>query len=142
MRLLPLLLVVTACATGTVSTPELDYSSADIQKAIVNTLGVGLLPAEGNERIYMSNPFRVPLGKRGEAVKNDDVVRAKAKIAVVGDRRPYVIDVTVFVDEKDDEGRWSNAGKDERLARQLADHIQDYLARHKDKNFIDHFRAF
>lgn len=142
MRLLPWLLVVAACTTATVSTAELDYSSSDIQKAIVNTLGVGLQPAESSERIYTSYPFRVPLGKRGEAVKDDDLVRATAKVAVIGDRRPYVIDVTVFVDEKDDTGRWESVGKDQRLARQLADQIQDYLARHKDKNVIDHFRVF
>ena len=137
-----ILTVVTGCAVATVSSTELDYSTLDIQKAILTTLTVGVLPQEGNERLFISKPFRVPLGRKLEASQESDQARAIARMGIRGDRRPYVLESSVVLEKKAKNGAWSESGDDERLARQLTDQVQDYLVRHKDKNLIDHFRAF
>jgi hypothetical protein len=137
-----ILTVVIGCAVPTVTSREIDYSTLDIQKAILATLNIGIEPQEGIERIYHSKPFRTPAGRKLEVLRSEDQVRAIAKITVLGDRRPYVVETSVRTEKKEGSGKWSISGEDQRLARQLADQIQDYLVKHKDKNLIDHFRAF
>jgi hypothetical protein len=135
------LLILTACATATITLDDLDYSTVDIQKAASTVLAVGIQPTEGNERILESKHFRVPFSKRAERVQDDDVVRGIARIDIIGDRRPYSLDITVTIEEKNG-NVWTPAGRDKRLAKLVADQIQDYLVKHKDKNLIDHFRPF
>ncbi len=141
MKRLALFLLV-GCSVAAVTSDDLDYSTADIQTAVSNVLSVGIQQVEGNDRIFESKFFRIPIGKKAEAVRKDDIERGMARVTIQGDRRPYVLEVVVGVEEKGAGAKWSSSGHDERLARQLADQIQEYLAKHKDKNLIDHFRAF
>jgi hypothetical protein len=121
---------------------DLDYSTLDIQKAIESVIGVGVQQAEGSERILVSKFFHVPFVGKGEPIQKEDKVRAAARFTIIGDRRPYTVEVKTILEEKTGNKDWTYSGHDQRLANQLAVQIQDYLSKHKEKNLIDHFRAF
>jgi hypothetical protein len=141
MRYAVAMLLLVSCAVAGVTSDNLDYSLLDIQKAIGGVVPVGIQQQE-SERVFDSKYFRLPYSKKIEPVRKDDQARGAAQFRVLGDRRPYNVEVRVITEEKDSKGEWSDNGQDQGLARVLAVQIQDYLAKHKEKNLIDHFRAF
>ena len=144
------------CAT--VSFESYDSQSfAEIQKAIGDMLPRGIGEVSSNQREYTSKFFRLSeLGFKEDLTKEGALRRAQALVVVLGDRRPYKIEVTVHVEERNNEseipkirkgdieaGRYDSDGNDRRLAKRLAERIQDYLHRRsQNKNFIDDFRPF
>ncbi|MCB0393575.1 MAG: hypothetical protein KDD25_03410, partial [Bdellovibrionales bacterium] len=87
-----------------------------------------------------------------------EVYRARAHILVLGDRRPYKIEVQVQIEQRDSGGKpkskitsykdlsggqWSSFGPDEDIAEQIGQIIFDYLLKaSRDRNIIDDFQVF
>jgi hypothetical protein len=65
---------------------------------------------------------------------------------ILGDRRPYNIEISVIKEEREVEGEdfsYYETGHDERLAKQLETALHTRLTKRREElNIIDDFRAF
>ncbi|MFN7729904.1 MAG: hypothetical protein ACK5P7_12170 [Bdellovibrio sp.] len=126
------------CVTGHLI-KEADRSLPEIKNAIYATMGQPREVAT-NEREFESVYFSK------KKIQNFDPEKSKernyAKVTVLGDRRPYDIQVQVFLEERVN-GNYEDAGLDEELSDQIAEEIKKALRKSRDqRNVIDDFRAF
>lgn len=69
--------------------------------------------------------------------------RAYARLRILGDRRPYDLQMQVVTEEDDGEGGYEvTAYDDEKAARLLKKLLETLVARPDNKDFIDDFRSF
>ena len=82
--------------------------------------------------------------------------RAYAKALILGDRRPYSLELTVTIQTRVDDsgfnpqnpldiqtGNFEDNSADEYLAKRIVINIREYLVkRSRNKNLIDDFRPF
>ena len=150
IRLLPLLLfaLLTSCSTAAV-VEDLNYSTADIFKAVAEVLPGGVATMSENQRELKSRWFAVR--KNGSLAEFDSPsfalekppARYKAEVLVLGDRRPYRIEVTVEQQRLQSGGAFADAGQSEAMSHRLAKEIRGHLVKRQEKkNLIDDFRAF
>lgn len=143
------LAVVSGCASLT--TPRyatrianLDFPVGQLQKIVVGNLPTGLRMTSPNGREFFSR-YYVIVGQKYKAA-SDSLDRFSAQIMVLGDRRPYDIEVSVIREQRVQRGTgfdYQVVGHDQDQAKKLADKIHDRLTkRREDLNIIDDFRAF
>lgn len=137
-----LVFVVTGCVTrGSVSIERLDMAVTDLQRIVVEALPVGKRSQSQNGREFFSEYFIVRSGDYEEA--QDSPLRNFAHILILGDRRPYRIDVVVMQEKRTSSGDYRMVKYDEGLARVITRRIQKTLhKRREDRNIIDDFRVF
>lgn len=136
-----LLLTLTGCATSTTAIDELDMSLAELNKIAISALPIGKRIESRNGREFYSAYFTVRKGEYEEAVAT--AIRNYAVISILGDRRPYKLEVSVIIERKNAGGEFEKVGHDAGLARVLARRIQNTLYKRRDnRNIIDDFRVF
>lgn len=129
-----------SCSTGGVTLESQNYSLGDLRKAINANIGEPRVVSE-NQRTFKSTYFSLKADKKFDPNKSKQ--RAYAKIVVLGERRPYDLDITVVVEERDQNGGYSEVGDDPAQAEQLGKSIKKKLHQSTDdRNVIDDFRAF
>jgi hypothetical protein len=148
-------IILAGCAGAKIN--DLDYSLVDIQKGITNTAPKGIGSISPNRRTFTTKYFDPETIKADRSTeKGDDVDRERAYVVytILGDRRPYDVEIDVYVEEdssgkpakKDDDfidGKWSKTGSDKSLAKFYQERLANYLARlERNKNLIDDFRPF
>lgn len=151
-----LILALTAC-TSMQTITDLNYSLIDIQKSISAVVPKGIGKISENRRTFSSKYFDPQtIDAKRSTKKADDVERERAtvNVTILGDRRPYTVEVEVLIEEdlsgvaakKDDDfidGKFRVTGRDKSLAKFFRDRLANYLARlERNKNLIDDFRAF
>lgn len=135
------LLNLVSCATRSVSIDELDMSLVELYKIAIEALPLGKRSESINGREFYSVYFTVQKGEYEEA--RGAATRSYARISVLGDRRPYNIEVAVIVERKNSGGEYTQSGYDTSLARVISRRIQNVLyKRRDDRNIIDDFRVF
>lgn len=134
-----------ACASVSAST--LDYSLANIYTAIEHTLSMGIQKNSENHREFYSRPFLVT--QEPDSKKEGYHDRGVAKVLVLGDSRPYTVEVEVSVERgtkgggKKQEVEYSHDHYDKKLAKKILDGIMRRLDRRQhDENIIDDFKPF
>lgn len=134
-------LCVASCSSmGTVKVQGVDLPLTQIQTVVDQALPLGRRDISPNGREFFSNYF-LPGGKKIVAAK-DSSYRMYAQVKVLGDRRPYNIEVTVHRERKKN-SQYERVGSDERTAKVLAKRIQNELNKRRgDRNIIDDFRVF
>jgi hypothetical protein len=135
-------LFVTACTTrGGVRLGELDIPIVELQRAVESSLPLGKRKQSQNSREFFSEYFVM---KRGEYEEGGHAsVRYFAHILILGDRKPYNVDVVVEVEQRRDDGSYTRTDYDEGLARMISRRIQSSLHKRRDHlNIIDDFRVF
>lgn len=158
MRLLTLIclsIILSGCST--VSLNNLDYPLLDIQRGVSNIVPKGVLKISPNGRMYTSkyfDPNTIDTERSTEADEEIKRERAVVIATILGDRRPYDVDIRVDVDQDENgtktiknddfiEGSWSSIGSDKGLAEYFKQRLANYLARlERNKNIIDDFRPF
>lgn len=138
--ILTTLLMLTGCSTGEVI-GDVDQSLSGIKRAVKAAMPVGIRSVSENGREYFSEFFIVKGKKYFPAGKSNE--SWQAHVLILGDRRPYDIEVIVTQIARNSEQGISVLGQDKRLGRRLARDIRRLLsARKTDLNLIDDFRAF
>lgn len=135
-------LVVSGCTTpGTAVIENQDRSIQDLSAIVIAALPVGKASVSQNGRTFTSVYFA---SKGGEFVEgNEAPVRAKAIIVILGDRRPYNIEVTVIQEKKTNTASYNRIENSDGLARVVIRRIQKALHERRDnRNVIDDFRVF
>ncbi len=144
-----ILSVITGCSilgSGryTVRVTELNHPLQLLQKLVVESLPRGHRTNSPNGREFMSKYYQVIKGSYKDA--EDSVDRFYAHVAILGDRRPYVIEIKVLQEERVLQGEsvgYERVGYSLRLAKELEKTIRLRLTkRREDLNIIDDFRAF
>jgi hypothetical protein len=118
-----------------------DRALGELQTVVSASLPAGKASVSQNQRTYTSNYFTTKGGEFEEA--SEAPVRYKAIIVILGDRRPYDIEVTVIQEKRDKLSQYVRVGNSEGLARVVIRRIQKALhERREDRNIIDDFRVF
>lgn len=128
-----------ACATRVYKITDQNLSLMDIKKAVTSVIGDPRALSE-NQRTYISQYFGRKSDSRFDAAKSRE--RLYSKVVILGDRRPYDVEVEVFVEEK--EGKdYVPVGNDKAEAKKLGKELRSRLNQSReDRNVIDDFRAF
>lgn len=135
---------VMGCAYGAVRLSNLNYPLAHLQKVSASTVPIGLRKTSSNRREFLSEFFVYHEGRFQDpgSLKKNFPVRYYAHIFVLGDRRPYNVDVIVYKQEKSG-ASYQNAGTDRKYAKMIVDRIKMNLDQGPSRlNVIDDFRAF
>lgn len=144
MKTLSLVLIVfwllSACAMGDVRLKEQDKSLNLIRTTIQNMMAPRPRNISQNLREYTSQFF----SRKDEANFDPQTSneRAYAVFVILGDRRPYHVDISVFVERRQG-SRYIKVGTDRKLAQELLVELRTRLHQsQEDRNLIDGFRAF
>lgn len=124
---------------------EAHYPLAQLRQSSLRSLPVGLRSSSTNGRELLSQYFVLKAGKYQEAI--DLPTRWFAKIVILGERRPYEVEIYVFKEQRR-EGvergvEYQIEGQDFRIAKRVKGELLQKLAqRREDLNIIDDFRVF
>lgn len=130
---------VTACATGDVTLAEQSYSLGEIKQVIQSVIGDPRKISQ-NQRTYLSQYFGPKNDKKFDPIKSKR--RLYAKIVILGDRRPYDIDIDVLIEEKNGNA-YEEIGLDTAKAQEISLEIENRLSKGiENRNVIDDFRVF
>jgi hypothetical protein len=135
-----LLWLLAACATGDVRLKDQDKSLNLIRTTIQNMMAPRPRNISQNLREYTSQFF----SRKDEANFDPQSAseRAYALFVILGDRRPYHVDITVFIERRQG-SRYIKVGTDRKLAQELLVELRTRLHQsQEDRNLIDGFRAF
>lgn len=131
--------LLVSCATGSYKVAELNQSLGDIKRAVTSVIGEPRVLSE-NQRTYLSQYFSRKPDPKFDPMKSSE--RMYAKIVILGDRRPYDIEIQVLVEERD-ESSYVSAGVDMDQAKKIAKDLRQKLNQSREgRNVIDDFRAF
>ncbi len=140
--IIAVLILIFGCGQAPVI-PEANYSLEAIGKSIYKAL-LKVRKISQNRREYISDYLTLD-GKLWDPLSNE-VRRATAKVLVLGERRPYIIEIQTIVEERPSNepgysARFKRVGKSKALIDQLAFRIQDDLRKNKDQS-LDDFKPF
>lgn len=117
---------------------------AMVRQTAIKTLPIGLRSSSSNGRELHSQYF-LP-DKKGYKLAIQSNVRLTAKVVILGERRPYTVEIYVFREERVMVGgkvTYQVRGQDLRVANRIKNELQARLAqRREDLNIIDDFRVF
>lgn len=126
-------------SAGTYRIADQNLSLVDIKKAVTAVIGEPRAVSE-NQRTFLSQYFSRKPDPKFDAQKSKE--RLYAKVAILGDRRPYDVEVEVVVEEREQNSYYAT-GNDSTEAKKLGKDIRTRLNQGRDdRNVIDDFRAF
>ncbi len=132
-------LITTSCQTG-IFIRETPAALTNIRKAVVMVLGEPRSVSENGRELV--SQYHDRKGKMDPALAHGKS-RYYTTVTILGDRRPYDIQVQVFEEARMMSNHYEIIAEDYRLARQRARDIEKALNESlKDRNVIDDFRAF
>ena len=133
-------LVLTACQSApSMVIEEENQSLGEIKRALIAIMGDPRKTSE-NQREFTSQYF----GRKEDPKFDPNKVKERlfAKFLILGERRPYDIEITVYVEEKVGRG-YKVIGTDPSVAKSLTKELQLRLNQSREgRNIIDDFRAF
>jgi hypothetical protein len=118
------------CQSPNTANFESEASLADLKKAIVSAIGEPKAVSE-NQREFTSQFYGRKSGKE----------RLYSVVTILGARRPYEIDIKVFVEQKTGKN-YEQIGEDPTVAKKLKSDIEARLHSRENRNVIDDFRPF
>lgn len=132
--------VVGGCQTRGVMLKETPLNVSETRRVIVSIIGEPrFLSQNGRE---LSSQY---YDRKQNEIKKMEMARERmfTHITVLGDRRPYDIQVEVLVESRNQEGAFELVGSDDSRAAVIADKLKRALHQSRDKrNVIDDFRSF
>lgn len=140
ISILILTLLLSSCRTGGVILRETPLNVSETRRAIVSVIGEPKSVSQ-NGRELVSQYY----DKKNKAIEKMDKAKERlyTQVTVLGDRRPYDIQVEVFIEAADGQGGFESLGRDDDRAAVLAEKIRQALNLSRDtRNIIDDFRSF
>lgn len=149
-RALILVLLLTSCTTifredrNSHVVPDLQASVSDLRACIVAIMPVGHRAISPNGRELLSKHFIIE--NRQFKPAGDALERYFVKFLVLGDRRPYTVEIVVAIEERTLVGNsftYKVVDYDLKLAKELERKLREQLTKRlEDRNIIDDFRVF
>lgn len=129
-----------ACQTRGVLLKETPLNVSETRRVIVSVIGEPRsLSQNGRE---LSSQY---YDRKQNEIKKMEMARERlfTHITVLGDRRPYDVQVEVLVESRNQDGAFELVGSDDNRAAVIADKLKKALHQSRDKrNVIDDFRSF
>ena len=147
-------LTLVGCATRGENIKDVMLPLAVVRKVVMDNVPGGLQKQSLNGREITGEFFNA---SNLDEPTDTSPERARAKITILGSRRPYTINVSVVREKKIKisskgpkngpknglSGKYQSLGEDSKLAKQVVKRLKEALAnRPADINVIDEFRAF
>jgi hypothetical protein len=134
------MLVFAGCQTSGVFLRETPLNVSDTRKAIVSVIGQPRLTSENGRELLSKYYDRK--GNSEDQTKNSRE-RLTTHITILGDRRPYDVQIEVVVEIRDREGIYQVVERDDARAEKIAKEIQKALVQSRDnRNIIDDFKPY
>lgn len=133
-------LFLAGCRTGGVILRDTPLSLSETRRIITTVIGKPRSVSE-NGREMLSEYY----DKKNREISKMDMARQRyyTHVTILGDRRPYDVQVEVLVEGRDQEGRFVLEDRDDAMAAPLAEKIRNALNQSRDsRNVIDDFRSF
>jgi hypothetical protein len=128
------------CQTNAVVLHDTPLNISETRKAVVSVTGQPRVTSENGRELISKYYDRK--GNMEEAAKMGRE-RLYTHVTILGDRRPYDVQVEVVVEVKDRGGVFQVVEKDQGRAEKIAVQIQKALVQSRDnRNVIDDFRPF
>ena len=136
---------IAQCATNALVIKDQNRPLVELQKAVLRALPGGKRKVSVNGREFYSHYF-IPNGKKyGKLAKKK--IRFMTKVTILGDRRPYTLEVLTSAYKVRTSGEniveSRDLGPDKGLSRMVLRRIQSALSKSREEfNIIDDFRVF
>lgn len=128
------------CQTSGVFLRETPLNISETRKAVVSVIGQPRSTSENGRE--MLSKFYDRKGNSDDQSKNARE-RLYTHVTILGDRRPYDIQIEVVVEVRDRDGTYQVVEKDDARAEKIALNIQKALVQSRDnRNIIDDFRPY
>lgn len=148
--------MLTSCASKKYSRNDFTFSFNQIQTTVRKHLPQGIEWISTNYREIRSQYFRPELYRKYYYSKKKGVHRAKARIWILGDRRPYRFILRVYIERRKSEGprrvrsqadlmagQWVFVQQDGDIAKSLGRAIyNDLIDSTRNWDLIDNFRPY
>lgn len=132
-------LVVAACATEGHVIRNSDRAMREIRQAFIAAAGPARKESE-NGRTFLSEYFPRHPDANFKPTKAKE--RLYGRFTILGDRRPWDIQVEVVAEHRTAEG-YEETGVDESLSQELANQLKKELLKSREgRNLIDDFKPF
>jgi hypothetical protein len=131
-----------SCRTAGVVLQETPLNISETRVAVVTVTGQPRQVSENGREIFSKY-----YDKKNNNLEKDKMDMARERyythVVILGDRRPYDIQVEVLIEARTPEGGWELVNHDDGRAGAIAEKIKNALAQSRDKrNVIDDFRSF
>lgn len=134
-----ILFVMIACSTPGYRISDQNMSLGEIRQAVIAIIGEPRKISQ-NQRTFFSQYFSRKPDPKFDPSKSRE--RLYAQVVVLGDRRPYDVQVLVIA-EKKIRSTYEQVGTDMSEARKIGKDLRTKLNQgREDRNIIDDFRAF
>lgn len=133
-------LLLSGCATGGVILRETPLNVSETRRVIVSVIGEPRGVSQ-NGRELISQYY----DKKNKQIEKMDVAKERlyTQVTVLGDRRPYDVQVEVFLEGRTEEGGFELLERDDDRAAVIAEKLRQALNLSRDsRNVIDDFRSF
>ncbi len=133
-------LLLASCRTGGVILRETPSGISETRRVVVSVIGEPRgMTKDGRE--IVSKYY----DRSNNSITKMEMVRERryTRVSILGDRRPYDIQVEVLVEGRDSDGAFYEKDHDDDRAAVLAEKIKQALNQSRDtRNVIDDFRSF
>lgn len=132
--------VLAGCQTTGVLLRDTPLGVSETRKVIVSVVGEVREVSENGRELFSKYYDR-----KGNPIQSMDMAKERyySHLIVLGDRRPYDINVDVIVEARDQDGTWELVDHDDHKSAVLADKLKKALNQSRDsRNVIDDFRSF
>ncbi|KYG66758.1 hypothetical protein AZI86_06860 [Bdellovibrio bacteriovorus] len=133
-------LLLSSCRTGGVILRETPLSVSETRRTIVSVIGEPRSVSQ-NGREIISKFY----DRKDKAIPRMEMAKERyyTHVTVLGDRRPYDIQVDVLVEGRNPDGAFEVIGRDDNKATIIAEKLRQALNQSRDtRNVIDDFRSF
>lgn len=132
--------LLSSCTTGGVILRETPLNVSETRKVIVTIIGEPRLVSENGRDLYSKYYDK----KDREITKmNMAKERYSTQITILGDQRPYDVQVQVLVENRDGEGGFELTDHDDERAAIISEKLKKALHQSRNgRNIIDDFRSF
>lgn len=133
--------ILTGCQTQGVVLRDTPLNISETRKAIASVIGQPRVTSENGRE--MVSKYYDRKGTKDEEQMKTVRERFSTHITILGDRRPYDIQIEVVVEIRDHDGKYQVVERDEARAQAISIEIQKALVQSRDnRNLIDDFRAY
>lgn len=133
-------LLLSSCRTGGVVLRETPLNVSETRRAVVSVLGEPRSISSNGREIFSQY-----LDKKDKKIEKMDMIRERhyTHVTILGDRRPYDVQVEVIIEGRNHDGGFDIVERDDAKASVIAEKIRQALNQSRDsRNVIDDFRSF
>jgi len=133
-------LLLSSCRTGGVILRETPLGVSETRRVVMSVIGEPRSVSE-NGREMISQFY----DKKNRPIEKMDMAKERyyTHVVILGDRRPYDVQVQVLVEGRNEDGGFDVIDRDDDRAGLIAEKIRQALNQSRDtRNVIDDFRSF